>query len=125
MPATQKRQGDYTGVVAAEGAAQRKAELLERQQEMTMLSIQEELSLDVPIDLSRGPAKPVVEDIIIEDIVDIPPETETVVLAYDLENTTFGTGNHYEGLKAQQAYTLPWDFAQHLRSKGFLETRRR
>lgn len=117
MPARTRRPQDYTGRQADELAAKRDQEKADRAEELSMITQAEvdHAALDEVIDLTEKPAPAVATS---AEIVTRSPKRKVRVNT-DLENTTFGHGNHYN-LKVGQQYMLPTDFADHLEKLGFV-----
>jgi hypothetical protein len=117
MPArAAKRPQDFTGQQAEKLAKQRDADAAARADEITMIREAEDEELENTVFDLTAPAAP--KEIVPTEIV-IKPPNRTVKINSDLENTTFGAGNHYN-LRAGGTYKLPTDFADHLDRLGFV-----
>lgn len=115
-----KRAGDLTGIETERLQKENAAELKRRSQEISMLAEVEAEQSDIPIDYSEGPLTSVVPDELTTDSeIELDKPTRTIVTNTNLEQVTYGAGNHYD-FEEGRKYTVPVELARHLSSKGLL-----
>jgi len=115
-----KRVGDLTGIETQRLQKENQEELKKRALEIAMMNELEAEENDIPIDYSNGPISAVPQDELkFEEEIQVESPTRTITPITNLEQVTFGSGNHYtfeEGRK----YVVPLELARHLSSKGLL-----
>jgi hypothetical protein len=117
MPPVRKRAGDLTGIETQRLQKENADELKKRAKEIALMAEIDAEENDVPVDYSEGPTPVVIQEEPEEVILETP--TRVIVPNTNLEQMTFGAGNHYtfeEGRK----YTVPVELARHLSAKGLL-----
>jgi len=118
MPRAAVRPGDVTGREKARLEKEAAVELEARRGEITLMAeAQRAENLDV-VDLTNGPivAPEVIE---VVEVVDVKRADRELRVNTDLEQVTFGAGNHYDFQEGRR-YKVPADLYDHLDEKGYV-----
>ena len=109
---------DATGR-AAEQAAKRNAEELQKRKDEISISRQAELeSLEHDVFDPKKPDEPILIDEIEEVGVSVNNDKVVIRTISDIEDMTFGVGNHYT-FKAGVKYSVPRELANYLAQLGY------
>lgn len=120
MATARKRAGDFTGRQTEELQAQNAEQLKQRAQEISMMAEVEAEENAKPVDYTKGPTPPAVQDDLeVAETVELLEPTRTIIPNTTLESVTFGAGNHYS-FEEGRKYVVPRELADHLSSKGLL-----
>lgn len=120
MATARKRAGDFTGRQTEELQAQNAEQLKQRAQEISMMAEVEAEENAKPVDYTKGPTPPAVQDDLeVAETVELLEPTRTIIPNTSLESVTFGAGNHYS-FEEGRKYVVPRELADHLSSKGLL-----
>lgn len=110
---------DATGR-AAEKAAKENAKILaDRKDEIAMMRQAEEISLANDVFDPKKPDAPILIDEIEEVGVAVNNDKVIIRTISDIEDMTFGVGNHYT-FKAGVKYSVPRDLAAYLERLGYV-----
>lgn len=122
-PSRTKRSNDFTGRQAEQLAQKAAAEKKARDQEISMISAQEQQEFEDNIhDVSVRPEAPTIIDEVLDMGVELADHTVVVRVAEDIENMTYGVGNNYT-FKAGGKYKVPKAVADRLQEQGLLYER--
>lgn len=122
MATQRRRPQDFTGREADRLAKARDQDAARREAELTMASQAEAAAKEAEVvDYSEPPSKaaPAADEPQLGESVEVKAPYRTVRINTDLEQVTYGAGNHYD-FEAGRRYNLPTDLAQHLDEKGFV-----
>lgn len=116
MPPTRRRSQDYTGSQADKLAKERDEAAAARAAEITMTQQATEQAKEEVVDYVSPPQD---EAPVAQHSVEVRQPYRTVRINSDLEQVTYGAGNHYD-FERGRTYKLPADFADHLDRQGFV-----
>lgn len=115
-----KRAGDLTGLETERLQKENQAALKERAKEIAMMAEVENEINDIPVDYSNGPVTSVkTDELDVDKEIELEAPTRTIIPITNLEQVTFGAGNHYDFQEGRK-YVVPVELARHLSSKGLL-----
>ena len=118
MAAAKTRASDYTGRQREKLQKDNAEEIARRADEIsTATAVQAEKDATSVTDLTQG--APVVVDSVEEIAPTLTENTVLIRVNEDLEDVTFGVGNHYT-FKMGQKYKVPKNLADHLEEKGYI-----
>lgn len=117
MPPVRKRAGDLTGIETQRLQKENAEELKKRSLEIALMAEVEAEENSIPVDYSEGPTPIVIKEEEEEVLLETP--TRVIVPNTNLEQMTFGAGNHYN-FEEGRKYTVPVELARHLSAKGLL-----
>lgn len=114
---------DATGRAAEEAAKRNAAELLARQEEISISRQAEAISLENDVFDPKNPSEPLLIDEIEEVGVSVNNDKVIIRTHHDIEDMTFGvingTPQNYT-FKAGVRYSVPRALAQHLEALGYV-----
>lgn len=110
---------DATGRAVEEAAKRNAAELAKRKDEISISRAAEEQSLANDIFDPKKPDQPLLIDEIEEVGVAVNNETVVIRVNSDIEDMTFGVGNHYT-FKSGVRYKVSKELAAYLQGLGYL-----
>jgi len=110
---------DATGAAAEKAAKQNAKALADRKDEISISRAAEELSLANDVFDPKKPDAPILIDEI--ENVGVNTRNDNVVIRTitDIEDMTFGVGNHYN-FKQGQKYLVPKELAAYLEQLGYI-----
>lgn len=114
-----KKQGDFTGRQAAAQAAKAAADKKARDEEIAMITAQEQKDFEDAVFDVTDPSHPTIVDEVVEVGVHMADDSVVVRVAEDIDNMTFGYKNTFS-FKAGGKYQVPKAVADRLESLGLL-----
>lgn len=110
---------DATGRAAEKAAKENAKVLADRKEEISLMRQAEEVSLANDVFDPKKPDAPILIDEIEEVGVSVKNDKVVIRTISDIEDMTFGVGNHYT-FKAGVKYSVPRELAAYLEQLGYI-----